>query len=146
MKSEIFLFFSFLLFRFRRCQSEAPKKNFDDFLELESDASEVESWLDNSMYQKCGDVPEEDDMGRERGNVFSLSPSFFYIFDTSLETISPLGFTSGGRQKKMMRFDSKKGRIVLAHPEDEQDLDDPMTSSKRVVSCGGIRFVSMVTL
>ena len=106
-----------------------PKKNFDDFLELESDASEVESWLDNSMYQKCGDVPEEDDMGRERGNVFSLSPSFFYIFDTSLETISPLGFTSGGRQKKMMRFDSKKGRRVLAHSEDEQDVDDPMTST-----------------
>ena len=111
------------------------QKAWEDILFSESDtsdASDVENCEDAAIYQKCGDMPEETDMGGEGGSLFSLASTSFYkssphTSDTSSEAISPL---YGVSRRKKMKFSAKKGkREVMENQEEEQNVDDPVTST-----------------
>ncbi|XP_068215325.1 uncharacterized protein [Palaemon carinicauda] len=112
-----------------------PKKKVENFLESESDASDVEMCVDKFVYQKCGDMPEEEYEAGSRGSYFSLSPRSFYSVssDTSPETVSPSGLTSGCRWKRRMRFSSKRSKRNLPD-NNEEDVKDPLLATPVPVS------------
>ena len=107
--------------------------SFDELLESESEASDVESCVDKSVYQESGDMPEEDAVEAAGGSYFSLPTSAFYTSsDTSTESLlSPSSsFKPGQRWKRRMECASrrKKRRVFVDNDEDDADDPEPMTA------------------
>ena len=122
----------FLLFQISSmARRRLSQKAWEDILFSDSESSEgsdLENCIDTAIYQKCGDMPEEVNMGGERGSLFSLSLTSFYSSntDTSSEAVSPMG--GGASRRKKMKFGAKTER-QMEDQEKHENVDDPATST-----------------